>query len=285
MDEQNTGVNTPRRSGRTPAATSATRAQDMDVRSPASGEDSDEAAERHTDRIRAEIEQTREDMSETVDAIQDRLRPSTIASNAAEGVTRAAAARVQAVAQSPSLMYFRENPMATTMVAIGVAGVALLARSKNNTGATVASYRRGNEIAARSRVANSAATYSGYSDDRYQDEDAGTRWPHGRTQPRGNATMSRRQNRWQRTWNESPLLIGAAAVVAGAIAGLAVPETDIEDDLMGETRDSMIEGVQETAREKINQVQEAASSAASTLKNAVGLSDSGDQEQERTSPG
>ena len=43
-------------------------------------------AEERTREIRAEIAQTREEMSETVNAIQDRLRPGNIASNAAESV-------------------------------------------------------------------------------------------------------------------------------------------------------------------------------------------------------
>ena len=48
------------------------------------------ASEPRTREIRAEIEQTREDMSETVNAIQERLRPGNIAANAADSVRHAA---------------------------------------------------------------------------------------------------------------------------------------------------------------------------------------------------
>ena len=82
-------------------------------------------------------------------------------------------------------------------------------------------------------------------------------------------------NQLRRTWNESPLLIGAAAAVLGAIAGLAVPETERENELMGETRDSMLDTVQETVRDKVTEVQQAATNAASLVqdaaKSAVGL--------------
>ena len=60
----------------------------------------DEPSERRTRQIREEIEQTREDMSETVNAIQDRLRPSTMASNAAERVRETARTTVREIADS-----------------------------------------------------------------------------------------------------------------------------------------------------------------------------------------
>ena len=80
-----------------------------------------------TREIRAEIEQTRENMSETVNAIQDRLRPSTLASNAAERVKDAAMDKFRDVADSESVMYVRANPIPAAMVGIGVAGLAWLA--------------------------------------------------------------------------------------------------------------------------------------------------------------
>lgn len=46
----------------------------------------DAPTEERTREIRAEIEQTRGEMTETVNAIQDRLRPSNMAANAAESV-------------------------------------------------------------------------------------------------------------------------------------------------------------------------------------------------------
>ena len=79
----------------------------------------------------------------------------------------------------------------------------------------------------------------------------------------------------RRTWNETPLLIGAASAILGAIVGLTVPETNRENQLMGETRDNMLDTVQETVRDKVNQVQQAATDAAGIVqeaaKNAVGL--------------
>jgi len=55
----------------------------------------EEAPEQRTAEIRGEIDQTRAEMSETIDAIQDRLRPGNIASRAAESVKDATVGRVK----------------------------------------------------------------------------------------------------------------------------------------------------------------------------------------------
>src|SRR3954469_308491 len=56
------------------------------TRNLSSSSEMDAPTEERTREIRAEIEQTRGELSETVNAIQDRLRPGNIASNAADSV-------------------------------------------------------------------------------------------------------------------------------------------------------------------------------------------------------
>ena len=85
------------------------------------------ARDSRTREIRAEIEQTREDLSETVNAIQDRLQPSTLASNAVESVKDAARERFHDIANTETVQYVRANPMPTAMIGIGLAGLAWLA--------------------------------------------------------------------------------------------------------------------------------------------------------------
>ena len=65
-------------------------------------ETGDEDADRRTREIRAEIEQTREDMSETIDAIQEKLRPGNIMSDAKERVKNATTERVRNMVGSAS---------------------------------------------------------------------------------------------------------------------------------------------------------------------------------------
>ncbi len=64
---------------------------------------------------------------------------------------------------------------------------------------------------------------------------------------------------------ENPLAVGALAVGLGAAVGFSVPETDKENQVMGEARDSLIERGKEKAEEikpKVRRVAEEAQSAA-----------------------
>jgi hypothetical protein len=47
----------------------------------------------------------------------------------------------------------------------------------------------------------------------------------------------------------NPLMVGAAAIAVGATVGLALPETEAENEWLGETRDTMVERAQEVATE------------------------------------
>lgn len=286
----------------------------------------EETPDAKTREIRREIEQTREDLSETVNAIQDRLSPSTIASNAADTVKHAARERVRDVADSEPVHYVRANPVPTAMIGIGLAGLAWLAfggresdhryqrpryrsgsrdwrvapgsgerdeyfrrtggysgaygsnygssdyestgyessgvesgafeTSGQNTGAYGTSNVYGSQYAERNYGENVSSRAGGMASD---------------VTRRAKQSTQRAQSAVQRSWNDSPLLIGAAAAVLGAIVGAAVPETDRENEMMGQARDNMIEGVQQAVKDKVEEVQSAATSAVQKVQDAVGI--------------
>jgi ElaB/YqjD/DUF883 family membrane-anchored ribosome-binding protein len=98
--------------------------------------------------IRAEIEQTREDLSETIDAIQDRLRPGNIAAEATGRVKRATTERVKHMAHKAEetahemmegtrdmagrlTRSARENPLPAVLIGIGTAWLLM-----NRSGST-----------------------------------------------------------------------------------------------------------------------------------------------------
>jgi hypothetical protein len=74
--------------------------------------------------------------------------------------------------------------------------------------------------------------------------------------------VTRRTNQLQRTIEQNPLLVGAGALMLGAAFGLAIPETEAENDWMGEARDNVVGRARDLARDATNQVQEAASTVA-----------------------
>lgn len=215
-----------------------------------------ESPGRKTREIRAEIDQVRDNMSDTVNAIQDRLRPGTIASNAAESVKHAALDKARDIAESDSVKYVRANPFATAMLGVGVAGLAWMVFGPKNGGA----YRGPAADDAWRRAQSEGDERLGYaiggvSTDRVR---AGYR-----------QSMSQAENAAQRAWNQSPLLIGAAVAVLGAIVALAVPETERERELMGETRDQMMDSVHESVRDTVTKVKQVATETAGTVQGAA----------------
>lgn len=87
-------------------------------------------------------------------------------------------------------------------------------------------------------------------------------------QARERARYRTRQARvgfWQ-TMEERPLALGAAAIALGIVAGLMIPSTRKEDELMGETRDRLMDRAKEVGGEALEKGKQVASVAVDTLK-------------------
>ena len=85
---------------------------------------------------------------------------------------------------------------------------------------------------------------------------------------RGQAKQKARSARlgfWQ-TMEENPLMVGAAVLALGVIAGLAVPSTDKEDELMGETRDRLLDDVKEAGQQALDKGKHVAEAVADKVK-------------------
>jgi len=100
-------------------------------------------------RIRRDIDNTREEMSETIDAIQEKLRPGNIVSSATDSIKHATTERVrhmtQSAGQAASNMFYggrqhsggfmdgiRENPVPAALIGIGAAWLMMSNRSTQN---------------------------------------------------------------------------------------------------------------------------------------------------------
>lgn len=71
-------------------------------------------------------------------------------------------------------------------------------------------------------------------------------------------TGRRAQNELQRMTRENPLAVGAGALLLGALVGLAIPESERENEWLGETRDSLVDKAQQMAKDATNRAQDAA---------------------------
>jgi hypothetical protein len=74
---------------------------------------------------------------------------------------------------------------------------------------------------------------------------------------------------FERTMDENPLAIGLVAVAAGALAGMAVPETDQERQWMGPARDQLVEKAQDVAQDTANKAQRVAEQATNAATDAA----------------
>jgi ElaB/YqjD/DUF883 family membrane-anchored ribosome-binding protein len=64
--------------------------------------------------------------------------------------------------------------------------------------------------------------------------------------------------RVEQAFQDNPLVIGAAALALGLAAGLAIPSTEKEDELVGEARDELVDKVRDVAEDTKSKVQQVA---------------------------
>lgn len=66
------------------------------------------------------------------------------------------------------------------------------------------------------------------------------------------------EDRFQQTLYENPLAVGAVALALGTAVGFSLPQTQRENQLLGETRDTLVERAQEAAQHTLEKVQQVA---------------------------
>jgi hypothetical protein len=74
---------------------------------------------------------------------------------------------------------------------------------------------------------------------------------------------------WQML-EENPLMVGAATLALGVIAGLSIPSTRKEDELMGETRDRLVDEIKEVGQETLEKGRHVAEAVADKVKEEAG---------------
>lgn len=315
--------------------------------------DSSTADERARE-IRDEIEETRVEMAETLDAIQEKLKPRNIVASATDRVKNAAAERVREMADTAShtaqqaMDYTRDaasgitdrvrrNPVPLALIGVGAAWL-LSSRARRGTyrgygmrrddrreyagGWTREDTLHGDwgehGLAARIRNNPIPAALAGVGlgwlafstsepanwvyRDRRRNASPEAPWTGGSAGTTGESGMAenltdsasqiasrtreyaseatdsmrrmvrRRQNQMQRMVEENPLLVGAGALMLGAAFGMAFPETDTENELMGEARENVVGRAREMAQDAASQVQDAAGTVADAAGKIAGKS-------------
>jgi len=253
----------------------------------------DQDTEERAREIRAEIERTREDLSETVEAIQERLRPGNVMANAASATTGkvkdmaySAADKAKDMASNvtekakdvastaaekaeewwedtsgPSLMdRIRHNPAPALLIGAGITWMAF----SNGRKSRGRYYRSGQDYrSVRGEYTDERRYASGADYDEWREDDrsttayTGTRLPR-RTVENARSAMVQGRRRLQTAIRDYPLAVGAAATILGVAIGMAVPETERENELMGEARENAVQRAQQAASGAVERVKDAA---------------------------
>lgn len=242
--------------------------------------------------IRDDIEATRADMSETIDAIQEKFSPERLKDQAKESVRAATVGRAEQAVSDASesarqaggsfIETIKQNPIPAALVALGA---GWLWRSRQSTSRSQQEYLRsyyrepypsgrgyGGSYAGGHEEAGGVGQAAGRVQERAGEMASPVQSQAGQTMEQaqqrvgewsGQAQQQMRSARSQfdRLLDENPLGVAVAAFGLGAAVGLALPETQREHEMMGPARDTMMEKAQSAAQQTMEKVSEVADTA------------------------
>jgi ElaB/YqjD/DUF883 family membrane-anchored ribosome-binding protein len=226
-----------------------------------------------TEELRHDIERTQREMGETIHEIEHRLSPRHLMDQTKESVRRTGVNTSQKLIDT-----VKNNPIPAAMVGVGLwllfrhssdDGSAMIYTHRDSidsdepskldtakakaTDAVHSARDRASQVAGAAREKVTQAT-----DDARESASAAAE------RARARAVQMRMQTR--DVMRESPLVAGIAAIALGAIVGAIIPETEKEDQMLGETRDRLLDRGKELAREGVEKAKHVAQSAVESAK-------------------
>jgi predicted ATP-dependent Lon-type protease len=196
--------------------------------------------------IKAEISETQVELQQTVAEIQERLSPSHLKDQAATTVRDATIGKVQ------HMMQGNNNMIPYALIGIGAAWLVANRQSSSD--------RQWNGYSTDDRGWDTSG--SGY----YNPSGTGSQrsttdeWKTAASErtsemtARARVAASRARNRWESMLDENPLALGIAALAAGALIGGSLPQTEVENEYLGETRDQVLDSAREVAHDAVDKV-------------------------------
>lgn len=251
--------------------------------------DSDENPEQ----IRAEIEDTRAVMSQTINEIQERLSPDHLMGQVKETVRDATIGKVEQVvgtvgetiseitepAREVAVLAGNaikevgtqvadkiwKNPIPVALIGLGVGMLVVRNFSdggSRSTGRTLPNRRSNYELGdvGQARPVQRNTGPSTLNQVKETASDLASRAKDSATDlaSRAKESASSVGSRFGDLCRENPLAVGAVAVAAGTAVGLMLPSTQFESEYIGETGERLVESVEDVARGALDKVQDAA---------------------------
>jgi gas vesicle protein len=261
-----------------------------------------EKSENETEVLAADIRITQERLGNTVEEIGERFNPTRLKAELKHDIRDATIGRVEDMAQQTAeivsdaqrtiMQSVRENPIPAAMIGVGLGWLVLNARSSNKKMSSGSLYEEPQqrefgtsyEEEQQSGTLGRARAKSGGVVDSVKEKTSELAEQTQRTASRVGqrahdmadrvADQTRTQTRRvEQAFQENPLVIGAAALALGLAAGLAIPSTEKEIELVGDAGDHLVDKVRDVAEDTKAKVQQVAervvNEAQSTAKDAA----------------
>ena len=205
--------------------------------------------------IRAEIEQTREEMGGTLNELGDRLEPGHLMDQAKENVRDATIGRVEETARGMSDMVMdtiKRNPVPAAMAGAGLA-LLWMNRSNGHDGIRSGEYRaygsdiRSSDVSQRGEgIGQKVGEVAGSVGDAVGSVKGSAEGAVGTVAQGATEAVGEVGWRVDRFMQASPLAVGAIAVGAGVLAGTILPETPQEQQFLGDASRQVADTVRQT---------------------------------------
>ena len=262
-----------------------------------------QADNKSPEEIRADIARTRAEMSRTVDQLQMKLSPRRLRQQASDAtigritdMARDTAREVSERTRSASstiVETVRANPIPAALTALGLGWLIYESTGRNMRSRNVRQYPyptgmyehpggRVRETAGRvqeraGEMVDTVQSKAGEVVDTVQAKASDVvSQAQGQVQEIGHQAQELGQqaqmqvrharDRVGQMIDETPLVAGVVALAIGAVVGVALPSTPQEQQLMGETRDRLVDRVQEAGQETMEKVQHVAKEVTQTAK-------------------
>jgi ElaB/YqjD/DUF883 family membrane-anchored ribosome-binding protein len=241
--------------------------------------------DQRSDQLKADIEDTRAEMGQTLNEIQERLSPEHLMDQVKETVREATIGKVERVMEKvnekisnvtePAMEVMGRageklketgssvgnvvyaNPIPFALMGLGL-GMFIVSRVRNADGRTMRSYSHESD-----REMGYGMARPRYAGMRHEARNTGDSFLHSTTEKISHLGHQAQEGAlwagrgFQRLVSENPLAVGAAAVAVGAAVGLALPGTRIEQEYMGEASEKIVDRAQQVARDAMDKVKTA----------------------------
>jgi gas vesicle protein len=251
------------------------------------GSESGSQSDKRPEEIEREIEQTRSRLSRDIDELGNKLSPQNLKEEAKSAIKDAAQGAVSNVGEQARRTGFRlveairENPLPVIAVGAGVTWLLTQRSGSDVSGNRMARYaytgaerRQGGSW--QSGIKEKVGDVVSDAKETVSEAASGVAGRAGELKDRAGERIddlsgeARRQSRRIKTnlehaADQNPLFVALGAAIAGLALGMLLPGTDRENELMGSTRDELVDRAETTAE----RVKDAAVEAGRELKETV----------------